>query len=103
MNGMQHFAEASDDDLLRHMVAGDEDAFTVLYRRHQGSVYRFALHMSASTDEAYVFDPRRKTIRPEAWIDRRVFVLLCKKSCAATHGPRHSLRHATVRINGLGR
>src|SRR5258708_34390624 len=52
MKGMEHFAEASDDALLRHMVAGDEDAFTVLYRRHQGSVYRFALHMSGSTDIA---------------------------------------------------
>jgi RNA polymerase sigma-70 factor (ECF subfamily) len=52
MNGMQHFAEATDDDLLRHMLAGDEDAFTALYRRHQGNVYRFALHMSGSTDIA---------------------------------------------------
>src|SRR5438309_11300080 len=52
MYRMQDFAQASDDDLLRHMMAGDEDAFTVLYRRHQGSVYRFALHMSASTDVA---------------------------------------------------
>jgi RNA polymerase sigma-70 factor (ECF subfamily) len=49
---MQHFAEATDDDLLRHMLAGGEDAFTALYRRHQGSVYRFALHMSGSTDIA---------------------------------------------------
>jgi RNA polymerase sigma-70 factor (ECF subfamily) len=52
MNGMQHFAEATDDDLLHRMLAGDEDAFTALYRRHQGSVYRFALHMSGSTDIA---------------------------------------------------
>jgi RNA polymerase sigma-70 factor (ECF subfamily) len=52
MNRMQRFAERSDDDLLRHMMAGDEDAFTALYRRHQGSVYRFALHMSGSTDIA---------------------------------------------------
>ena len=52
MYRMQDSAQASDDDLLRHMMAGDEDAFTVLYRRHQGSVYRFALHMSASTDVA---------------------------------------------------
>src|SRR5579884_1849374 len=49
---MQDFAQASDDDLLRHMMAGDEAAFTALYRRHQGSVYRFALHMSANTDVA---------------------------------------------------
>jgi len=51
MNRM-HFADSSDDDLLRAMMAGDEDAFTALYRRHQGSVYRFALHMSGSTDIA---------------------------------------------------
>lgn len=38
----------SDDDLLRQMIAGDEDAFTELYRRRQGGVYRFALHMSGS-------------------------------------------------------
>lgn len=52
MYRMQDFAQASDDDLLRQMMAGDEDAFTALYRRHQGSVYRFALHMSACTDVA---------------------------------------------------
>ena len=52
MNRMQHLADESDDGLLRRMMAGDEDAFTALYRRHQGSVYRFALHMSGSTDIA---------------------------------------------------
>jgi RNA polymerase sigma-70 factor (ECF subfamily) len=35
-----------DADLLRRMAAGDEGAFTTLYRRSQGAVYRFALHMS---------------------------------------------------------
>jgi RNA polymerase sigma-70 factor (ECF subfamily) len=39
---------SSDDDLLRQMMAGDEGAFTELYRRRQGGVYRFALHMSGS-------------------------------------------------------
>lgn len=43
---------ASDDDLLRRMRAGDERAFTALYRKHQGPVYRFALHMSGSADVA---------------------------------------------------
>lgn len=38
----------SDDDLLRRLTAGDEDAFTALYRRHQGNIYRFALLMSGS-------------------------------------------------------
>jgi RNA polymerase sigma-70 factor (ECF subfamily) len=37
---------SSDAELLRLMVAGDEQAFTALYRRHQGFIYRFALLMS---------------------------------------------------------
>src|SRR5947209_3301365 len=40
--------EQSDAELLRLMLAGDEDAFTALYRRRQGGVYRFALQMSGS-------------------------------------------------------
>ena len=43
---------SSDQDLLRLMLAGDEDAFTALYRRHQGSIYRFALLMSGSASVA---------------------------------------------------
>ena len=35
-----------DTELLRLMLAGDEQAFTALYRRHKGPVYRFALLMS---------------------------------------------------------
>jgi RNA polymerase sigma-70 factor (ECF subfamily) len=38
----------SDEELLRLMRAGDEDAFTTLYRRRQGALYRFALQMSGS-------------------------------------------------------
>ncbi len=38
----------SDTELLRHMLAGDEEAFAALYRRRQGGVYRFALQMSGS-------------------------------------------------------
>lgn len=41
-------AEPSDDALLRRMAAGDEEAFTALYRRRQAAIYRFALHMSGS-------------------------------------------------------
>jgi RNA polymerase sigma-70 factor (ECF subfamily) len=37
-----------DDDLLRRMRAGDAEAFTAVYRRWQGPLYRFALHMSDS-------------------------------------------------------
>ena len=38
----------SDAELLRLMSAGDEDAFTTIYRRRQAGVYRFALQMSGS-------------------------------------------------------
>ncbi len=36
----------SDEDLLEYALAGNEDSFTALYRRRNGPVYRFALHMS---------------------------------------------------------
>jgi RNA polymerase sigma-70 factor (ECF subfamily) len=38
----------SDHDLLKRMLAGEEDAFTALYRRRQAAVYRFALQMTGS-------------------------------------------------------
>jgi RNA polymerase sigma-70 factor (ECF subfamily) len=37
-----------DDVLLRRAGKGDEDAFTLLYRRHQAALYRFALRMSGN-------------------------------------------------------
>jgi RNA polymerase sigma-70 factor (ECF subfamily) len=33
---------------LRRAAKGDEEAFTLLYRRHQGALYRFALRMTGS-------------------------------------------------------
>ena len=42
----------SDGDLLRCCAKGNEDAFLILYRRHQGPIFRFALHMSGSRDTA---------------------------------------------------
>jgi RNA polymerase sigma-70 factor (ECF subfamily) len=42
----------SDDDLLRLIAKGHEAAFAAFYRKHQGSVYRFALHMSGKTEIA---------------------------------------------------
>lgn len=49
---MEHFLDASDGDLLRLMFGGDESAFTTLYRRYQGPLYRFALQMSGQTEIA---------------------------------------------------
>jgi RNA polymerase sigma-70 factor, ECF subfamily len=35
-----------DDDLLLAIRTGDEQAFVSLYRKRQGAIYRFALHMT---------------------------------------------------------
>jgi RNA polymerase sigma-70 factor (ECF subfamily) len=40
--------ELPDEDLLRRMMAGEEDAFVALYRRRQGGIYRFAVQMSGN-------------------------------------------------------
>ena len=70
-------SELGDNELLRSMLAGDEEALALLYRRRQGSVYRFALQMSGSkpiaedvTQEVFlflmrdgrVFDPERGSL-----------------------------------------
>lgn len=70
-------SEPGDTELLRSMLAGDEEALALLYRRRQGSVYRFALQMSGSKSiaedvtqevflflmrEGHVFDPERGSL-----------------------------------------
>lgn len=70
-------SEPADSELLRSMLAGDEEAFALLYRRRQGNVYRFALQMSGSKSiaedvtqevflflmrEGHVFDPARGSL-----------------------------------------
>jgi RNA polymerase sigma-70 factor, ECF subfamily len=69
--------DLNDNELLRLMLAGDEEALTLLYRRRQGGIYRFALQMSGSktiaedvTQEVFlflmregrVFDPARGSV-----------------------------------------
>lgn len=58
--------EQTDEQLLELALGGDEDAFACLYRRRQGPVYRFALHMSGSpqiaeevTQEVFIFLAQR--------------------------------------------
>jgi RNA polymerase sigma-70 factor (ECF subfamily) len=70
-------SEPGDNELLRSMLAGDEEALALLYRRRQGNVYRFALQMSGSKPiaedvtqevflflmrEGHVFDPARGSL-----------------------------------------
>jgi RNA polymerase sigma-70 factor (ECF subfamily) len=76
-----HSDAPPDDQLLGRVATGDADAFTVLFRRRQGDVYRFALHMTASpaiaddvTQETFLavmrdarrFEPGRATV--VAWL-----------------------------------
>lgn len=66
-----------DDVLLRRSAKGDEEAFALLYRRHQASLYRFALRMCGNSwaaeeivqdvfmtliREPRKFDPQRGTL-----------------------------------------
>jgi RNA polymerase sigma-70 factor, ECF subfamily len=44
--------ELSDGELLQLSSKGDEDAFLTLFRRHEGPVFRFALHMSGCRETA---------------------------------------------------
>ena len=45
---MADLTETRDEQLLRMMRGGDEGAFTTLYRRRQGGIYRFVLAISGS-------------------------------------------------------
>ncbi|MFL6350955.1 MAG: RNA polymerase sigma factor [Bryobacteraceae bacterium] len=44
--------ELSDGELLKLAGKGDENAFLTVFRRHQGPVFRFALHMSGRRETA---------------------------------------------------
>jgi RNA polymerase sigma-70 factor (ECF subfamily) len=49
---MQPVTPPTDGDLIRLMMAGNEEAFGALYERWNSSVYRFALHMSGDQNIA---------------------------------------------------
>jgi RNA polymerase sigma-70 factor, ECF subfamily len=50
LSGEMRIAEPERDDvLLRRAARGDEESFTLLYRRHQAAMYRFALRMTGNT------------------------------------------------------
>jgi RNA polymerase sigma-70 factor (ECF subfamily) len=80
----------SDNELLKRMIAGDEESFISLYRRRQSGVYRFALQMSGSetiaedvTQEVFIqllreaenFDATRGTVAAYLYGIARNFVL----------------------------
>src|SRR5205085_1553265 len=49
---MRASLQNTDEELWRLALAGDEGAFTLLYRRRQGAVYRFAWQMCGSESVA---------------------------------------------------
>lgn len=48
LSGMRELQNSSDDDLLRLVRNGDEDAFAWLYRRSHAAIYRFVFQMCGS-------------------------------------------------------
>jgi RNA polymerase sigma-70 factor, ECF subfamily len=74
---MKRSNELTDEGLLGQAMAGDEEAFLLLYRRKHPALYRFALHMSGNaavaedvTQEVFMalirdaarFDPARGSL-----------------------------------------
>ena len=49
---MPDSVEPRDIELLRRLSSGDEGAFLEFYRRHQGGVYRYAVHMTGRPEAA---------------------------------------------------
>jgi RNA polymerase sigma-70 factor (ECF subfamily) len=45
-------ADTDDNALVARARTGDRDAFADLYERHQGAIFRFALHMTGATASA---------------------------------------------------
>ena len=46
---MEIDSQERDDALLKRSAKGDEDAFTLLYRRHQAPLFRFAMRMTGNS------------------------------------------------------
>ena len=74
---MKPNTDITDAELVRRMMSGDEESFTLLYKRRHQSIYRFALQMSGSQQVAedvtqdvflflmkdgHVFDPARGSV-----------------------------------------
>ena len=125
---MNAFDTCSDETLLQMAMAGDEEAFTRLYRRLRGVVYRFARRMSGSSSvaedvtqevflillrRAELFDPQRGSIstylisiaRNEILrrLDRdRAYVTLADDAAAPDKKDKNPDENLIVRIDPLG-
>lgn len=126
--GMNAFDTCSDETLLQMAMAGDEEAFTRLYRRLRGVVYRFARRMSGSSSvaedvtqevflillrRAELYDQRRGSLstylmriaRNEILrrLDRdRAYVTLVEEDAAPDKKDKNPDENLIVRIDPLG-
>src|SRR3989441_12257510 len=82
----------SDEQLLARILKGDEEAFATLYRRRQGPIYRFALHMT-----------RNRTIAED--VTQEVFLALPEngRSFNASCGTLYSFLYGIARNRVLRR
>jgi RNA polymerase sigma-70 factor, ECF subfamily len=74
--------QTTDYELEKRMQSGDKEAFAELYRRHQGSVYYFALHMTGVhelaedvTQEVFMVLMRKPALFDEKRGSLRAFLL----------------------------
>jgi RNA polymerase sigma-70 factor, ECF subfamily len=126
--GMNAFDTCSDETLLQLTMAGDEEAFTRLYRRLRGVVFRFARRMSGSSSvaedvtqevflillrKAELYDPRRGSLstyliriaRNEILrrLDRdSAYVTLAEEDAAPDKKDKKTDENLIVRIDPLG-
>ncbi|MBZ5578933.1 MAG: sigma-70 family RNA polymerase sigma factor [Acidobacteriia bacterium] len=59
----------ADEELLERVRSGDEQAFVALYRRRQGTIFRFLLHMTGSVNSAED-------------VTQEVFLILLRDKCS---------------------
>lgn len=75
----------SEAALVDRMRRGDENAFEVLYARHQPAVYRYALRMTGSRDQA------------DDTVQETFLSLLANRSYDAGSGPLRAYLYGTAR------
>src|SRR5438094_10589431 len=82
----------SDEQLLARILEGDNEAFAALYRRRQGPIYRFSLHMT-----------RNRTIAED--VTQEVFLALLEngRSFNASRGTLLSFLYGIARNQVLKR
>jgi len=52
ISGIERVQEIGDGELVQRFRSGDRDAFSAIYRAHQGPVFRFALYLTGDRETA---------------------------------------------------